>query len=130
MKFYTAVNCMDGRVQQPVLDYLTDRFGVAYVDAVTEPGPNGILNRQDNAATITSIRHRIDISVNKHHSVGIAVIGHYDCAGNPGDKDHQNTDTRGAVRFLRIQYPNTPIIGLWIDETWAVEEIEVSDDAR
>jgi len=126
MKYCTAVNCMDGRVQLPVLDYLMERFGVPYVDMITEPGPNGILHRQDDETLVASILRRIDVSVDKHHTVGIAVIGHYDCAGNPGDKDHQNIDTRGAVRFLRTKYPETLVIGLWIDETWTVEEIEVS----
>ncbi len=127
MTFYTAVNCMDGRVQRPVLDYLMERFGVPYVDSITDPGPNGILNRQDDEASVGSILKRIDVSVHKHKSIGIAVIGHYDCTGNPGDKDHQNRDTRGAVRFLRSKYPDTPIIGLWVDETWTVEEIEIPD---
>lgn len=126
MKYCTAVNCMDGRVQRPVLDYLMERFGVPYVDMITEPGPNGILHRQDDETLVASILGRINVSVNKHHTVGIAVVGHYDCAGNPGDKDHQNTDTGGAVRFLRTKYPDTPVIGLWVGETWSVEEIEIS----
>ena len=80
---------------------------------------------------------RIDVSVGHHGSIGVAVVGQYDCAGNPGDKAHQNRDTAGAVRFLRERYPDVPIIGLWIDETWSVEEIQtdtqdcgrLSDDA-
>jgi len=127
MTFCTVVNCIDGRVQQPALDYLTKRFAVTCVDAITEPGPNGILNRRNDAATVASILRRIDVSVSEHSSVGIAVVGHYDCAGNPGDKDHQDADTRAAVRFLRARYPNTSIIGLWIGKTWAAEEIEVPD---
>jgi hypothetical protein len=125
MKYCTAVNCIDGRVQRPVLDYLAERYGVPYVDNVTEPGPNGILSRRNDKALVSSILRRIDVSVHKHHTVGIAVVGHYDCAGNPGDEAHQNTDTRGAVRFLQSQYPNTPIIGLYVNEKWTVEEIEV-----
>jgi len=124
MSFYTVINCMDGRVQRPALDYLTERFGVDYIDSITEPGPNGILNRRDDPAVVDSILRRVDVSVGHHGSTGIAVVGHYDCAGNPGDKDHQNADTAGAVRFLREKHAGVPIIGLWIDETWAVEEID------
>jgi len=125
MSFYTVVNCMDGRVQRPALDYLTERFGIEYLDTITEPGPNGILHRRDDPATIDSILRRIDVSVDHHGSIGVAVVGHYDCTGNPGDKAHQNRDTTGAVRFLRERYPDVPIIGLWIDETWSVEEIDI-----
>ena len=39
MSFCTVVNCMDGRVQLPVIRYLQDRIEVLYVDSVTEPGP-------------------------------------------------------------------------------------------
>jgi len=127
MSFCTSINCIDGRVQQPALDYLTQRYGVQYVDTVTEPGPNGILKRQDDPALIDSMLRCVDVSVKKHQSVAIAVIGHYDCHGNPGDEDHQNTDTRGAVRFLRAKYPDTLVIGVYIDETWTAEEIEVSN---
>ena len=31
MSFYTTINCMDGRVQFPVLNYLMERFGVESV---------------------------------------------------------------------------------------------------
>ena len=127
MSYCTSINCIDGRVQQPALDYLTKRYGVLYVDTVTESGPNGILNRRDDPALIKSLLRCIDISVSKHKSVAIAVIGHYDCAGNPGDEDHQNEDTRGAVRFLCAKYPDTPVIGVYIDELWTAREIEVSD---
>jgi len=41
MIFCTAVNCMDGRVQLPVINYLKERFSANYVDMITEPGPNG-----------------------------------------------------------------------------------------
>jgi len=125
MSFCTSINCIDGRVQQPALDYLTKRYRVTYVDTVTEPGPNGILSRQDDPELIASMLHCVDVSVTKHKSVAIAVIGHYDCAGNPGDEEHQNTDTRGAVRFLRAKYPDTPVIGIYIDESWTAREIEI-----
>ena len=43
MKFCTAVNCMDGRVQLPVISYMMDRFGADCVDVISEPGPNRII---------------------------------------------------------------------------------------
>jgi hypothetical protein len=126
VSFYTAVNCMDGRAQQPVIDYLTGRFGVDHVDMITEPGPNGILNRRDATAVVDSILRRIDVSVHHHGSIGMAIIGHYDCAGNSGNKAQQIEDVRGAIVYLRSQYPDLPIIGLWIDETWTVSEVGLS----
>jgi len=125
MSFCVAVNCMDGRVQHAVLDFLEQRFGVQYVDMVTEPGPNGILSRQEDEAVIASMLRRIDVSVTKHHAVGIAVVGHYDCTGNPGDRVKQDAETANAVRFLRTRYPRLPVIGLWIDRDGEAEEIRI-----
>jgi len=125
MNFCTVINCMDGRVQRSVLAYMLDRYGVPYVDTITAPGPNGILARREDETALASILRCVDVSIRKHHTVGIAVVGHYDCAGNPGDKDHQNADTRSAVRHLRSMYPEQKIVGLWVDDTWTVEEIEV-----
>ncbi len=125
MSYYTAINCMDGRVQRPALDYLTERFGADYIDTITESGANGVLARREDPALVESILRKVTLSIEKHRTIGIAVAGHYDCAGNPGDKNHQNRDTAAAARFLREQFPDTPIIGLWIDDQWTCEEIEV-----
>jgi len=40
MEFCTAINCMDGRVQIPVISFLEERFNARYVDVISEPGPN------------------------------------------------------------------------------------------
>jgi len=42
-KFATAINCMDGRVQTPVIKWLKNEYKVNYIDMITEPGPNKIL---------------------------------------------------------------------------------------
>jgi hypothetical protein len=123
MKFFTAINCMDGRVQLPVIEYLKKRFCVEYVDTITEPGPNLILAEQKDIETIKSIKKRLEISVEKHHSMGIAVVGHHDCAGNPAPKSTQLEQLKLAVQLLRRQHKNIDIIGLWVDENWNVEPI-------
>ncbi len=73
MSFCTAINCMDGRVQTSVSDFLKDRFGTDYVDVITEPGPDLILAEQSNTALVESIVARLNISVHKHQSKGIAI---------------------------------------------------------
>ncbi|MDQ7053130.1 MAG: hypothetical protein Q9P14_09635 [candidate division KSB1 bacterium] len=123
MTFCTAINCMDGRVQLPVIRYLQQRFGVEYVDTITEPGPNRILAERTNAALVQSILTRLNISVEKHGSRGIAVVGHHDCAGNPASREEQVQHIAQAVEFLRGQYAGMEIIGLWANERWQVEEV-------
>lgn len=123
MSFCTVVNCMDGRVQLPVIEYLKKKFNADYVDVVSEAGPNRILGRQTRPVLLEAILYRIEISVSRHESVGIAVVGHHDCAGNPAGKEEQNEDTQAAVAYLREQYKSVPVIGLWVDENWEVSEL-------
>ncbi len=126
-RFCTDINCMDGRVQLPVISYLKKRFGVEYVDSITEPGPNRILAEQKNNALISSILSRVEISVRKHRSAGIAITGHHDCAGNPTTETIQKRQIQQAVHFIRQKYQNIEVIGLWIDAHWQVTEINGTD---
>ena len=123
MNFCTVINCMDGRVQLPVIQYLRKRFDVGYVDSITEAGPNLILAKQDNAALVQAILERVRVSIDKHHSVGIAIVGHQDCAGNPAPHDQQIAHIGDSVQFLRRQYGDAKVIGLWVDSDWEVHEV-------
>jgi hypothetical protein len=114
---------MDGRVQLPVIEYLQERFNVDYVDSITEPGSNLILAQQININIVESIFNRLKISIDRHGSVGIAVVGHYDCAGNPALKQEQTIHTLEAVRCVKHKYNDFEVIGLWVDENWKVSEL-------
>jgi hypothetical protein len=46
-KFATALNCMDGRVQIPIIEFLKKKFKVDYVDMITEPGIDKILAEEN-----------------------------------------------------------------------------------
>jgi hypothetical protein len=123
MSFCSVVNCIDGRVQLPVIRYLQERFDVHYVDVITEPGPNRILSEGKNPVAIQAILDRLTISVENHGSVGIAVVGHHDCAGNPSPRKEQIVQTRRSVELLGKEFKGIEIIGLWVDEDWKVHEI-------
>jgi carbonic anhydrase len=114
---------MDGRVQLPVIQYLRQRFDVRYVDSITEAGPTLILAKKNNAALVHGILGRLRISIDKHNSVGIAIVGHQDCAGNPAPYDDQLAHIRDSVQFLRSQYEDAKVIGLWVDGDWRVHEV-------
>ncbi len=120
--FACAVNCMDGRTQEPVNAYLKKRFDVPYVDEITEPGPIKIIAEKSEPC-LANIKLRCDISVLKHKAVGLAAVSHYDCAGNPVDKDAQLKQLEASVAQLREWYPDLPILGLWVDENWTVSEV-------
>ncbi|UCC13101.1 MAG: hypothetical protein JSW02_04690 [candidate division WOR-3 bacterium] len=121
--FTTAVTCMDGRIQIPVIEYMKSTFGVAYVDMITEPGPNKILSENTDNNIVGSIRRRVAISVEVHYSKVIAVVGHHDCVGNPTDKETQRHHIHNAVSMVNTWGFDAQVIGLWIDETWLVHEV-------
>lgn len=123
MSFATVINCMDGRVQKPVTEYLLKKFDVKYIDVITEPGPNLILAEQKNKDLLNSIANRLEISIKKHHSNNIAIVGHHDCAGNPTSKENQLIHLSESIKKLKSAYPNVNVIGLWVNDAWGVEEI-------
>lgn len=121
--FGTAINCMDGRTQRPVIDLVMKRFGVDYVDMITEPGPVRIISEQMDLATVQSIRHRLQISMSKHRSKGVAVVGHYDCAANPTDVSVQLRQIMDSAELVRSWGFDKDVVGLWIDEHWTAHTI-------
>ena len=124
MKFVTAINCMDGRVQIPVIEWLRKEYGINYIDMITEPGPNKILAEHKDSPVLESIKRRVEISVNKHASELIAIVGHYDCAGNPVEKDTQLKQVLSSIKMVKSWNFEVQIIGLWVDESWEVNKVE------
>ena len=120
-KFATAINCMDGRTQVPVGDWLRARTGALYVDAITEPGPVKLLADGLYLTRIDWMRAKVDVSVDRHGSRVIAVVAHSDCAGNPAPKETQLRQLAAAVKRVRGWRPECEVIGLWVDENWEVE---------
>ncbi|HIG99321.1 MAG TPA: hypothetical protein HA258_01960 [Thermoplasmata archaeon] len=122
-KFVTAINCMDGRVQIPVIDWMKKHFTADFVDMITEPGPNKILAENIERTVIESLKKRVEISVVKHASIQIAVVGHFDCAGNPVDEENQLQQLKDATLTIQSWGFKIPVIGLWVDDQWTVHKI-------
>lgn len=114
----TCLNCMDGRVQLPVLTWLKSNYPVDFVDVITEAGMDGVLAKQED---ITEILRSIAVSVNVNKSTRLFVVGHHDCRGNPVDNDTHHTQIKEAVRRLRTHWSKQEVSGLWVNNTWNVE---------
>ena len=113
-RFAAAVNCIDGRVQEPVRRYLTDGNGTDFVDMITEPGPVKMLADGADEALLASIRRRLDVSVRGHGVRTIAVVAHHDCLANPLDEASQRKQLEAASERLRAWYPEHDILALWV----------------
>lgn len=121
-EFGTVLECMDGRPQRKVADYLTTSFGVRHVDTITTAGMVRHLG-EDTAQTPT-ILENLDISIDKHGSRNVAVVAHHDCAGNPVSNKTQKQQIVAAVARLENLYPEVQVAGLWLNENWIVERIQ------
>ena len=104
MSFYTAINCMDGRIQESVASYIKKKYNVLFVDMITDAGPVRMLSNK-KTSNLESIISCIEISLKKHKSKGIAIVAHHDCAGNP-IPDEEQKKPEVPHRMNRIAWPN------------------------
>ncbi|HEX8032243.1 MAG TPA: carbonic anhydrase [Ktedonobacterales bacterium] len=121
--FGTAINCIDGRAQGPVADWVKMNGHVQYVDMITEPGADKVL-AQGSPSRIESIKQSVLISVNAHKSAIIAIAGHHDCAANPVSQDEHFAHIRAAVQVVASWGLPVRIVGLWVNEWGYIEVVE------
>jgi hypothetical protein len=125
LKFGTAINCIDGRTQEVVIDHIKQKYNIDGVDMVTFPGADGIFSNEERSEeSIALVRRAVSISIEKHGSRIIAVVGHYDCAGNPGDRKHHYMHIQKAM--LEVSSWNLPaqVIGFHINDKREIEEVK------
>ncbi len=113
-KFGTMLNCIDGRTQLPVINYLKNKYRVDFVDAINESGMDKILSGVEDEKT-KWIKYKAEISVNKHNSKIIAIVGHSDCVGNPVEKETHLTQIKKSAELAKGWFPSVEVLGLFID---------------
>ena len=127
--FATAVGCMDGRVQGPITKYAKKKWGVKYVDAITEAGLVKHFEKEHEAHPYTphikeTIKIKVvDVSVMKHHSKGIIVHGHQDCAGNPVSDEKQKAGIIEAAKIIGELEHGVEVVPVFVqkaDPEWKV----------
>ena len=120
-EFAAVINCMDGRVQDPVNKWMKAYTGATYIDVITEAGPDKIMSSTATASRL--ILKRLLVSRDKHHSKQIALVAHHDCAGNPGSKEHHLDHLQQSAKIMATWHLEMTIHLLWVDENWEVELI-------
>ena len=122
--FATAVTCLDGRIQLPIIHYLQQDLGIRYVDLITDAGPVGRLADYRDSTTLEVVLNNIEISRTAHGSGVVAVVAHYDCAGNSVSTETQQQQVRITIQRLRSRQTAMRYLGLWVDEHWTVQKLE------
>ncbi|MCG2725056.1 MAG: hypothetical protein L6420_02155 [Elusimicrobia bacterium] len=122
MKFATCLNCMDGRVQLPVISWIKNNYKVDFVDMITEAGMNGFLADSNN--DISDILKKTDVSLARAGSMNIIfIVGHHNCLGNPVEEKKHKEQVNIAVEKIKTSKPKANVIGLWVSDEWKVEKI-------
>lgn len=131
--FATVINCIDGRAQRPVSEWIRVQHSVDYVDTITHPGPEKVLT-QGPSSVIDALRENVGVSVSAHASRLVAVAAHHQCAGNPVSDDEHKAQILAACKVVAGWGFPVRVIGLWVNEWWQVEVVADSgtdaDSAR
>lgn len=115
--FFTSVGCMDGRVQKAANKYASLIFGAEFADTVTKAGLDGLFAKDDvDPDLYESVKSMILVSVEKHHSFGIIVHGHENCAGNPVTDEQHKTDIKKSVEVIKkmVEGKDIDVHGVYI----------------
>jgi hypothetical protein len=62
-RFGTAINCIDGRTQQVVIDHMKQNYNIDGVDMVTFPSADGLFSSGDHLEEIALIRKAVTVSI-------------------------------------------------------------------
>jgi len=112
-EFVTCLNCIDGRVQLPVIHWIMATYDINYVDMITAPGMDGILANKNN--DIGDILEKIKVSKEVHSTKHIFIVGHHDCLGNPVKTETHKKQIIDAVNRIKELNSSCNVIGLWVD---------------
>jgi len=122
-KFGTAINCIDGRTQAPVSDWIKENHSVDYVDTITEPGCDKVLLEVDYDK-IDHIKSKLLISIKAHNSLLIVIAGHHDCAANPVSKEEHLTQIKKSINIIKSWNFPVKVLGVWVNDQWKIEQVD------
>jgi hypothetical protein len=120
-EFVTCLNCIDGRVQLPVINWILKNYDVKYVDMITAPGVDGILANRNN--NVEDIFEKVTFSIDGHSTDIIFIVGHHDCLANPvADEVHIKQVFDAAVN-IKDRNLSCCVTGLWVDEEFEIHKV-------
>lgn len=123
-RFGTAINCIDGRTHEVVIYHMKQNYNIDGVDMVTFPGADGIFSDKEKSSEIALLQRAVSISIEKHGSRIIAVVGHHDCAGNPGEREHHYMHIRKAMREVTSWNFPAQVVGFYVNDKREIEEVK------
>jgi len=113
-RFAVALNCIDGRPQVPVINWMKRRYDIDYLDLVTSPGVDKVL-ADGCGAEAERLKANVELSIAVHGIRAVAVVGHHGCAANPVSESEHFRDITASVQTVASWNLPVSVIGLWVD---------------
>lgn len=120
-RFATAINCIDGRAQIPVIEWVKLQFTVDFVDTITSPGADGALAR-GYPQSVQDILGKVRLSRSVHNPKVIVVAGHYDCLANPVKSEEHREHILAAANLVLSWGLGVRVVGAWVNE-WSYVDL-------
>jgi len=117
-----CLNCIDGRVQLPVIEWIKDNYGALHVDMITEPGMDGYLADYDNP--IDDIIRKAKVSIDKNGASVLFLAGHHDCKGNSVEEAIHKEHIKKSAERIKSEIAGVEIIGIWVNDKWIIEIVK------
>lgn len=114
-KFAACLTRIDGRIQLPIIKWITENYDINYVDMITEPGIDKLLS--NTKCDPSKILKNLTISINKHNSDTIFIAGDHDCAANSVKENTHKEQTIKSVDRITNYTSLCNIIGLGYQKT-------------
>ncbi len=121
--FATTVNCIDGRVQRCVNEFVSKQENVEYIDTITLAGPSKVISDNELLGVIDNVKFRLDVSVNGHQSNYISIVGHYDCTAILEDDETQKAYILNSSNIIQSWFPDVRVEALWVTEEFEIEKL-------
>ena len=96
--YATMICCMDGRIHGPLTEWIRNKAGVNYVDAVTEPGADKKVSHSPDVAD--ELRKKAALSLKARGSKMLVVAGHAGCPVNPVSDEQHKKDIADSVKVV------------------------------
>ncbi len=123
MKFCTSIQCIDGRVVDPLREHIFGAHDYDHIDTVTAPGADALLAERGDAAAVSVLLDAVATSLAAHDSRMIFLSGHDDCAANPVDAIEHHAQISAAGDYLRASFPGVSVVLLFVDADGSIEEV-------
>ena len=121
----TIVNCLDGTIQLPAIDFAKKLWKVDRIDVITEATPEKILSEMKDQKTIERIYQNIEASICDQYTKRLAIVSHSDCDINNVSDISKKEMLYKAISYLKARYKDIEVVGIWFESNIKAKIIEV-----